>query len=600
MCKKLSNYIEGVETGVYFHQRGVKDRFGTIIIDNIHVEPGIKTVTLFVPECKEVKFELDNVFKQFPDVETLNISRNVFNITMSNFMFPNVKHIKSKSLNFKDNTNILIRHSYYKELLNTFCRQQYESIDIRGVKVIREGAFAGCRTDEIIYDENVDLDSRNIKGLVKILRLSKTNVSEVCGTIFRVGDISDDVELMDDKIQIKRILTDCFKTVKKITIHNIKTLLKSSEFPAVLEIQDNEYTSSKVLARALAQNEVQRVIIDTPYFKFIDDILYTRDGKALVYCSPLKTGELIIPEGVQKIESYAFYNSELETIKMPSTLINIECDAFTRCHKLRHLILNKNLRNIIPYGNDSIISGCDNLIELEIPGSVSCIGSLSLSAFKGNIVLNEGTNVIEAGALPNIVSQKLVIPSTVYSVYNNNFNNIYEFQMQSLPEGFIRSVVIFGDVNIANRKIDSNCLVLTLQIKDKTFYIPKYMAGSIYTVSDKIEKLIHSGKVEELALMYEDIKPTLLKQKTAIILYEKSRIKSIGSYIRRSGNSIIKNLDYEADAELLLKLLRFNLLTPAALELVIKEARKRNNTEIAAYALNVINESDSHKASFKL
>ena len=67
-----------------------------IIYDDIDVDHGIKCV-VFKPEDSQsrTEFELSGVKKQFPDVEELVIEDGVYNIRISNFMFPNVKRVTS-------------------------------------------------------------------------------------------------------------------------------------------------------------------------------------------------------------------------------------------------------------------------------------------------------------------------------------------------------------------------------------------------------------------------------------------------------------------------------------------------------------------------
>ena len=45
---------------------------------------------------------------------------------------------------------------------------------------------------------------------------------------------------------------------------------------------------------------------DNPYFKSIDGVIYTKDGKTLVLCPPGKTGEFVVPAHATFIAPYAF------------------------------------------------------------------------------------------------------------------------------------------------------------------------------------------------------------------------------------------------------------------------------------------------------
>ena len=63
-----------------------------------------------------------------------------------------------------------------------------------------------------------------------------------------------------------------------------------------------------------------------------DGVLFTKDGKTLVAFPYERTGEYIIPNGVRRIASYAFRDSSVESIVLPSSLRRIDWCAFMGCH----------------------------------------------------------------------------------------------------------------------------------------------------------------------------------------------------------------------------------------------------------------------------
>ena len=68
---------------------------------------------------------------------------------------------------------------------------------------------------------------------------------------------------------------------------------------------------------------------DNPYFRSIDGILYTKDGKKLVSCPPGKANEVLkIPSGTEVIGENSFENSLAVRVEVPETLKEIEDDAF--------------------------------------------------------------------------------------------------------------------------------------------------------------------------------------------------------------------------------------------------------------------------------
>lgn len=60
---------------------------------------------------------------------------------------------------------------------------------------------------------------------------------------------------------------------------------------------------------------------ESKYYKAIDGVLYTKDGKQLVKCPFTKTGNFVVPEGVEKLGYFAFdQECDLEAVFLPSTL----------------------------------------------------------------------------------------------------------------------------------------------------------------------------------------------------------------------------------------------------------------------------------------
>lgn len=132
--------------GVRFKTRRI-NIWNSATID-IEVDDGVKVVDFSKAESS---IELRSVKKQFPSVETLIVGKSTSILEISNFMFPNVKEVISDdNQNFKSG-NVLMKHDYSGfKLLNTFCKQADEVIDLQDVISIRNYAFEGCLSKNII------------------------------------------------------------------------------------------------------------------------------------------------------------------------------------------------------------------------------------------------------------------------------------------------------------------------------------------------------------------------------------------------------------------------------------------------------------------
>ena len=69
-----------------------------------------------------------------------------------------------------------------------------------------------------------------------------------------------------------------------------------------------------------------------PRFQIIEDVMFSRDGKSLVWCSPKHSGEYAVPEGVQVIENGAFQNcGHLTAVRVPDSVRVIQPQAMRGC-----------------------------------------------------------------------------------------------------------------------------------------------------------------------------------------------------------------------------------------------------------------------------
>ena len=162
-------------------------------------------------------------------------------------------------------------------------------------------------------------------------------------------------------------------------------------------------------------------------YSSVDGVLYSKDGKTLIYC-PNGKAHFSIPAGVATIEENAFENcSDLLSVEVPESVTSIESTVFGECSSLvdigvntnnsRYLSINGVLyskdgkqliccppgkENVaIPDGVREIVDGafmhCKNLLSVEIPESVNSIWEffegwtfqysekLTISCIKGSV-----------------------------------------------------------------------------------------------------------------------------------------------------------------------------------------------------------------------
>ena len=147
----------------------------------IDIEPGTDTFTFLSPEslkdivhqaksqsylwqnisiCNHLThglvYRLKGIEQTFPDVKTLIIEDDIGAIHIDNRMFPNVNHIISNNKRYINDVPMLIAQSDEPGyLMNAFCIKRGETVDLRNVKYICNGAFSGCHISKVINSDDV-------------------------------------------------------------------------------------------------------------------------------------------------------------------------------------------------------------------------------------------------------------------------------------------------------------------------------------------------------------------------------------------------------------------------------------------------------------
>lgn len=135
------------------------------------------------------------------------------------------------------------------------------------------------------------------------------------------------------------------------------------------------------------------------------------EGNILKRCAINAIGEIIIPNGIEEIESNAFQDCCLITkIVMPNSVLKLGwTNVFCRCTQLVSIELSNNLKSI----PSDCFCDCINLKQISIPQSVKEINS---KAFCGCYNL-----------------QSVVLPESLQYIYSETFMNCKSLRSISLP-----------------------------------------------------------------------------------------------------------------------------------------------------------------------
>ena len=189
-------------------------------------------------------------------------------------------------------------------------------------------------------------------------------------------------------------------SLTSVTIPNGVTTIGERAFSDCLLLTSISFPKSvtRISEQAFIYTSLTSINVDpdNSYYKSIDGVLYTKDGKTLVSC-PTKKTSVTIPNGVKEIGNWAFSLCEMLTkVTFPNSLKKIGNMAFWHCASLTSITLPRSLTTI----DENAFAECLSLERVTIPDSVTKIsgGTFSLCYSLESVTIPVGVTEIGNGA----------------------------------------------------------------------------------------------------------------------------------------------------------------------------------------------------------
>ena len=443
------------------------------VCTDINVTPDIKSVTLMHPI---VNIDRNTCKKEYPNVEELVIKDNVTFISIPNRMFPNIKKISSKSRSFSSGEYLIER--FGNKLLNAFGQSEYKQIDFSLFERITDYAFEGCKAREICnydgskymsfaphaFDDSGFLERSFVNGLKKIGPL-----------VVDIDGDADEIVIPDEKLVFA-----VQKNVKCVRIKCMNNFNPSKTLTEKVIIEDERVKYDDIVRDKLRYYGINEIESRIPRYKTVDGIIYSADMTTLMTCPQMKTGKVVIPEGVKRIRKAAFSGSKISGVVLPDSLEKIDDEAFYGCENLEDIDFGHGLERIGENGCRNMFAGCA-ISKLVLPPQIKKIG---IAAFYcchklTELVLNEGLEEIEACAFVYCTRlAQVTLPKSIKKIGKSAFvwpitqDGVYadvNVQISSIPKDFI-----FGFVkqDVALDAKTSICVHLKNRTEDFKFVLP--------------------------------------------------------------------------------------------------------------------------------
>lgn len=175
-----------------------------------------------------------------------------------------------------------------------------------------------------------------------------------------------------------------------------------------------------------------------------------------LYLNGAEVKELVIPDGVKTINSFAFKNCQgLRTVTIPKSVTNINHKAFSECDNLNTVNIEGNGTDIASYA----FAECGNLNTLNISGSIASFGEYAFQYCNNlkkvnitdlaawcNVTIKPYSNPLDYAHQLWVNGTKitdLVIPNGVTAIKGGVFSHLTGLKSVSIPS----SVTSIGDAS---------------------------------------------------------------------------------------------------------------------------------------------------------
>ncbi len=306
-----------------------------------------------------------------------------------------------------------------------------------GVAQIGFDAFYGTGLTSVSLPDSVtEIGSgafRNCASLTSVKLSSRLTV--IPDYLFYGCESLESISVPDSVTQIQKLAFGRCAALKTVEIGSgLQQFVPAGDYDYDY---DYDYGGGRLAGLFPGCGALERITVssENPYYASdTSGILYGRQDQSLLYCPVmLADTEVLVPEGIRKVEKAAFYGgSRLSSVRLPESLQSVADLAFYGCSSLQTLTLSEGLTEI----GDQAFWGCSSLQTLALPEGLTGLGD---EAFYGcsslqTLTLPEGLTEIGTYAFWGCSSlQTLTLPEGLTSLGVGAFSGGSMLETVTLP-----------------------------------------------------------------------------------------------------------------------------------------------------------------------
>ncbi len=341
----------------------------------------------------------------------------------------NIITIGSNSFKYKQIDKIILPDTIQTIGSNAFYCSNLANINfVDSITYIGSNAFFNTKLENVIFSNNSNLKKIDNNAFAYCDELVNVTLPS---TLTSLGDYafykSGIINLkLNKEMPLEAISKYAFEFshIKKVTLPNNVTEIKDNAFANIRELETIEFNNQELylMSNAFYNTGIKDLTIpenivyigeyslislfnlteykvseNNPYYKAIDGVLYSKNGKRIIAYPAGKNSIYKMPSIVETIGFGAFENSKvsyidftenkllstigyraffrcnnLETILIPSNVVSIDYYAFAYCDNLKEVIFEENSKLYGVY--EGAFYSCKNLNKIVLPDEVLEIG----------------------------------------------------------------------------------------------------------------------------------------------------------------------------------------------------------------------------------